>query len=78
MVLVNRSEMMPLLLQACPSFRPVWLSYAESQDFDAELEYIHLGEFARHLLSLIKQGDLFECSRPFSEPGIFEFCRIGY
>ena len=45
---------MPLLLEACPSFRPVW-EY-DLDDDDRELAYICLGCFAGHLLELHRQG----------------------
>jgi hypothetical protein len=44
--------MMPLLIAACPSFASKWNDYSRSADYDAELEYLHLAEFARHLIAL--------------------------
>ncbi len=44
---------MPLLLEACPSFRPKWDEHVE--DYGEELLYVALGSLARHLLDLYKQ-----------------------
>jgi hypothetical protein len=47
--------MIPLLLESCPSFAPVWQNYAGSSVFDSDLGYAHLGEFAQHIVNLAKQ-----------------------
>lgn len=52
--MITREHVMPLILEACPSFRPVWES--DLDDDDRELTYICLGRFAGHLLDLHEQG----------------------
>ena len=52
--MISKAEVFPILLEACPSFRP---SYDESVTEDgADLLYLHAGAFARHLLSLHRGG----------------------
>jgi hypothetical protein len=43
---------MSMLLSACPSFQQTWERYTGAPEYDPELLYVHLGEFARHLLAL--------------------------
>ena len=54
--MITRDQVMPMLLGACPSFREPWEEYVGDPAYDEELLYIHLGEFARHLVSLQKAG----------------------
>jgi hypothetical protein len=54
---ITASEVMPLLLSACPSFRPVWEGEVEGENLDegspaGRLGYLDAGEFIRHLVSL--------------------------
>jgi hypothetical protein len=54
---ITAGEVMPLLLSACPSFRPVWESEVEGENLDensplGRLAYIDAGDFIRHLVSL--------------------------
>jgi hypothetical protein len=56
--MLNQTQIMPLLLVACPSFEAVWDS-----ELDAEEKgriYTCLGTFARHLLELYRQGSVHE------------------
>jgi hypothetical protein len=46
--------MIPLLLEACPSFQGNW--EAHLKEYDEPLVYIALGDFARHLLDLHQRG----------------------
>jgi hypothetical protein len=46
---------MGLLLQACPSYEARWKAYRESPEFDAELLYLHLGDFAHHVVDLLER-----------------------
>jgi hypothetical protein len=45
--MITKEQVIPLLLEACPSFEQPW----EESD-DKDLLYVVLGEFARHLLQL--------------------------
>lgn len=50
-----KEQVMPLLLEACPSFSKRWeehLAFYENED--EKLLYIDLGEFAHHLVELQK------------------------
>jgi hypothetical protein len=49
---------MPLLRAACPSFEAPWQTYVADATYDARLLYVHLGEFARHLVGLMVEGRL--------------------
>jgi hypothetical protein len=48
--LFTQKQVIPLLLEACPSFQAVWDEHVKNQG--EELLYIALGDFARHLLRL--------------------------
>ncbi len=54
--MIAASEVMPLLLEACPSFLPVWqVVEAENRDegnVGGRLHYIDAGEFIRDLVAL--------------------------
>jgi len=52
--MIPKQQVMPLLLEACPSFRPVWEEHLH--DNGEELLYVALGDFARHLLDLFQAG----------------------
>ena len=52
--MLNQDQIMPLLLEACPSFQAVWDS--EIDEEDRQLVYVCLGSFARHLLDLHRLG----------------------
>jgi hypothetical protein len=49
------SDILPLLIAACPSIEPAWREYAAWQN-DRELVTVDLGEFARHLTALAGVG----------------------
>jgi hypothetical protein len=53
--MIGKQQVMPLLLEACPSFLPKWNDYLASSygPDDEQLLYIDLGEFARHLVDLL-------------------------
>lgn len=54
-----KGDMMGVLLDACPSFRPTWdawlAEWAESTD-DLPL-YLALAEFARHLIGMLERAE---------------------
>jgi hypothetical protein len=72
--MVKRSDMIPVLLQACPSFEAHWVEYCADSQFDPALGYLHLAEFARHLLSLWQAGQLAELAHAF---GAIERLHVG-
>ncbi len=42
-----------MLLEACPSFRTRWAAYVADPMYDESVLYVHLGEFARHVVQLL-------------------------
>jgi hypothetical protein len=53
---ITRDQVMPLLLEACPSFHKRWKAYLAEPDYEANLLYIDLGELAHHVLELAIGG----------------------
>jgi len=53
---------MALLLEACPSYQGRWQAYRDAPEFDAELLYVHLGDFADHVIDLIERQETNEIS----------------
>lgn len=53
--MITKAQVMPLLVEACPSFSETW---KEHRDYwgEEELLYIDLGEFAQHLVNLYVSG----------------------
>ena len=50
--MITREQVMPMLINACPSFSEKWQevsTYYEHED----LVYVYLGEFAHHLIHLL-------------------------
>jgi hypothetical protein len=45
--MIKREQVLPLILEACPSFRETW-----NKSDNQELPYVVMGDLARHLLSL--------------------------
>jgi hypothetical protein len=64
---ITKAQIMPLLLEAGPSFAPEWEKYCE--DWGEEyLLYPSLGEFAHHLVNLMREG------RTEEFPAVFDVC----
>ena len=53
--MITAEQMMPLLLEACPSFQALWDGHLK--DYEEPLIYVALGDFARHLLALYQRRD---------------------
>ena len=51
-IMITRDKVIPMLLVACPSFEEHWQQHINGPIYEEGLLYIHLGEFARHLVSL--------------------------
>ena len=45
---------------ACPSYADRWNQYRSESHFEASLLYVHLGDFARHIVALLSAGDVGE------------------
>jgi len=54
--LITREQVIPLLIEACPSFQAVYDEHL--RDHGEELLYLALGDFARHLLSLHQRNQV--------------------
>ena len=50
---MKKEDIIPELLRACPSFAPIWHALDSEE---RELLYPRLGDFARHLLVLKREG----------------------
>lgn len=55
--MIQRHEMLPMLVEACPSFAGNWeehkLQFHDEEDF---LPYVALGAFANHLVVLYQEN----------------------
>ncbi len=64
--MIDRDAVMPLLLEACPSFAEPWAAYRSTEPDVAGLLYLDLGELARHLVELLKQRKTSELGAVFA------------
>jgi len=55
--MIRREQVIGLLIEACPSYRARWQAYAGEPEFDAELLYVHLGDFAAHVVDLLERHE---------------------
>lgn len=58
--MINRKEMLPLLVQVCPSFKADYEAFVEEwkEDFLGLPYYVALADFARHLIEKLESGDM--------------------
>lgn len=54
---MQASGVVPLLLEACPSYRDRRKALSAADDFDPELLYVHLGDFAGHVVDMLQGPD---------------------
>ena len=52
--MITKDRVMPLLLQACPSFQSAWQRHVGTEGEDSL--YVSLGNFAEHLLELYQKN----------------------
>ena len=64
--MITRVAVVPLLLEACPSFGRPWAAYAADTTFDESLLYVHLGRFAGHVVELMGSGSTEEFAAVFN------------
>jgi hypothetical protein len=62
---VIKEQVMPLLLEACPSFRRRWEGHLRGTTYQEGLLYVHLGMLADHLVDLLRIGDTSELRAVF-------------
>lgn len=66
MATITRSQMFPLLVEACPSYEADWRQFlAEYADDPEPLTYIAIVQFARHLSQVLAAGDQESLRRVF-------------
>lgn len=63
--MLNKGDVIPLLLEACPSFQQNWNEYLGGEKEPAEL-YLSLGWFAEHIVDLYKQNKTDEFTAIFN------------
>ena len=64
--MITKSEMIPLLLEACPSFAPRWQTFVEERQGKVDLpHYLIFGDLVRHLSAQLKGGQTSEISAFF-------------
>ncbi len=51
-LMITRGEVMPLLLEACPSFHTIWGEGQRASGSEDHVLYVAFGAFAAHLRSL--------------------------
>ncbi len=71
--MINQPEVIPILLEACPTFKTAWQEHVH--EYGEDLLYVAAGTFARHLLALKNEGDL--CCFPHVAAAIERFHREG-
>ena len=57
---MTESDVLPNLLSACPSFQSRWNEYVQDEAYAPNKIYIDVGEFARHLMTLLQAGKVEE------------------
>jgi len=62
---MTKYDIIPMLLQACPGFRPQWDAYIAGREIPL-LVYIDIGEFVSYLVDSYKNGEL-DAIRPAFE-----------
>ena len=63
--MIAKEQVMPLLLEACPSFSERWKMHAADAAYEEGLLYVDLGEFAHHLVELVRAGATSEFAAVF-------------
>lgn len=65
--LIEKQEVMKLLLKACPSYQDRWKEYFADiyDEGDEQLLYCDLGDFSDHLIELFKTNNLNEFPETF-------------
>jgi hypothetical protein len=58
--MIRGAQVMELLFGACPSYRARWEEYRAAPEFESELLFVHLGDFADHVVDLLQSGNVAE------------------
>jgi hypothetical protein len=64
--MLAKDDMMPVLLDACPSFAPTWQEFLAYWRGENDLPvYVALGDLAHHLIGLVERGETNELPAVF-------------
>ncbi|MFO0808878.1 MAG: hypothetical protein U0746_09665 [Gemmataceae bacterium] len=64
--MIAKDDMVPVLLDACPSFIPAWRAFLAEWRGEADQPlYLALGDLARHLIGLVERGETTELPAVF-------------
>jgi hypothetical protein len=63
---ISQQDVIPLLLEACPGFEPMWREHLEWWDGDERGIFNDTSEFARYLVESYERGETGEFARAFS------------
>jgi hypothetical protein len=56
--MIAKHEVLPLLLESCPSFAPKWQEFLEEwNEQTSDLQYLALAEYARHLIEMLERDE---------------------
>ncbi len=64
--MIGKAEMMPLLLEACPSLAAAYEAFLEDWPDGEPPLYVALGELARHLTGMLERGETASFPRAFA------------
>lgn len=65
-LVITQSDVMPLLLEACPGFEPTWREHRDSWDGEEPGIYNDTGAFAEYLVACCARGETSEFERAFA------------
>jgi hypothetical protein len=64
--MITKSQVMPLLLEACPKFEPTWQAHLDWWQGEEAGAFNDAAEFARYLVESYELGDTSEFSAAFA------------
>jgi hypothetical protein len=64
--MITKSEIMPLLLKACPGFQPVWQAHLDWWRGDDSGAFNDAAEFARYIVESFERGEISEFPAAFA------------
>jgi hypothetical protein len=64
--MITKPQVMPLLLEACPGFRPAWQEHLDWWDGEEPGAYNDTAEFARYLVESFESGQTAEFPKAFA------------
>jgi hypothetical protein len=85
--MIRKDEMIPMLLDACPGFRPRWEEHVAYWEGEAAGVYIDLSEFVQYLMAAYEEGhtsalesafDLLERFLVDGDSSVQEYAALGF